>query len=194
MGREGSGRALLEERIARLTDGQRECLLLVAQMHSSKEIARLLGKSPHTVDERLKKAAAALGVASRFEAARLYVEHMQQSGDGFPAVNAAPQPLIYQEPGVFSGGDRYEQSALFADMASAGIGGSNEFREAQAVYSAQASPDRSGSFSWASLLDGTQVNTMPANVRLAAIALIAVLAIIGVGSLVSIAEGISRLV
>jgi DNA-binding CsgD family transcriptional regulator len=54
-----------------LSPGQIECLLLVDQHHSSKEIAVQLGISPHTVDQRIRGALDKLGVERRGEAARL---------------------------------------------------------------------------------------------------------------------------
>ena len=60
-----------EQRIARLSQGQRECLELVNQHLSSKEIALRLGISPHTVDQRVRQALQILGVEKRGEAARL---------------------------------------------------------------------------------------------------------------------------
>ncbi|HMJ93089.1 MAG TPA: helix-turn-helix transcriptional regulator [Allosphingosinicella sp.] len=53
-----------------MTEGQRDCLRMVLQHKSSKEIARDLGISPHTVDQRLKQAMRHLGASSRVEAAK----------------------------------------------------------------------------------------------------------------------------
>ncbi len=55
--------------MARLTAGQRACLELVDDHATSKEIARQLGISRHTVDARLRQAIQILGVTSRREAA-----------------------------------------------------------------------------------------------------------------------------
>jgi DNA-binding CsgD family transcriptional regulator len=55
-----------------LTEGQIECLRLVAGHYTSKEIARKLGISHFTVDQRLDAARRKLGVASRKEAAMLF--------------------------------------------------------------------------------------------------------------------------
>jgi DNA-binding CsgD family transcriptional regulator len=71
----------------RLNDGQRDCLRLVLAHHNSKEIARQLGVSPHTVDQRLRTAMRILNVQSRFEAAREFAAIDVE--DGY-------QPLIYQ--------------------------------------------------------------------------------------------------
>jgi DNA-binding CsgD family transcriptional regulator len=61
----------LAERIARLTPGQLDCLRLVDQLLSSKEIAAELKISPHTVDQRIRQALAILGVERRAQAARI---------------------------------------------------------------------------------------------------------------------------
>jgi DNA-binding CsgD family transcriptional regulator len=67
----------IASRIARLTRGQRACLLLVAEHLSSKEIARELGVSPHTVDQRIRVALRTLGVHSRVQACRLLLDDIQ---------------------------------------------------------------------------------------------------------------------
>ena len=82
-------------RLAQLTDGQRDCLRAVYAHMTSKDIARALGISPHTVDMRLRTAMKTLAVASRIEAARLLID-----GEGGPE---AYQPLIYQSPDVAGG-------------------------------------------------------------------------------------------
>jgi DNA-binding CsgD family transcriptional regulator len=55
-----------------LTDGQIACLQLVNQHHTSKEIARKLGISPFTVDQRLDAARRKLDATSRTDAARKF--------------------------------------------------------------------------------------------------------------------------
>lgn len=59
-------------RVAKLTPGQLDCLLLVDQHLSSKEIAAQLNISPHTVDQRIQFAKEKLGASSRSEVAQLY--------------------------------------------------------------------------------------------------------------------------
>ena len=61
--------------IARLTAGQLDCLRLVNEHLSSKEIAARLGISPHTVDQRIRQSLQILGVERRAQAARLVAEH-----------------------------------------------------------------------------------------------------------------------
>jgi len=67
--------ALVASRFARLSAGQLDCLRLVDQHLSSKEIATELRISPHTVDQRIRGALHILGVERRSQAARLISHH-----------------------------------------------------------------------------------------------------------------------
>ncbi len=58
--------------LAGLTAKQREVMDLLIEHKTSKEIARLLEISPHTVDQRIQFAKEKLGAASRNEAAAVY--------------------------------------------------------------------------------------------------------------------------
>ncbi len=55
-----------------LTEGQKACLRLVVDHHTSKEIARILGISSFTVDQRLDAARRKLDAASRKDAAKIF--------------------------------------------------------------------------------------------------------------------------
>jgi DNA-binding CsgD family transcriptional regulator len=77
----------MAERVARLSRGQLDCLLLVDQHLSSKEIAAELHISPHTVDQRIRGALQALGVERRTQAARIVARHQ-----------GPYQRLIHQSP------------------------------------------------------------------------------------------------
>ena len=79
--------------LARLSQGQIECLLLVDQHHSSKEIAVKLGISPHTVDQRIRGALEKLGVERRGEAARLVAATLSLQDPAY-------QRLIHQPPHI----------------------------------------------------------------------------------------------
>jgi DNA-binding CsgD family transcriptional regulator len=70
----GDGDAM-SERISRLSSGQLDCLRLVDQLLSSKEIAAELKISPHTVDQRIRHALAILGVERRAHAARIVARY-----------------------------------------------------------------------------------------------------------------------
>jgi DNA-binding CsgD family transcriptional regulator len=78
---------VMAERVARLTAGQLDCLLLVNEHLSSKEIAVRLGISPHTVDQRIRGALQTLGVERRSQAARLVSKYSSEY-----------QRLIHQSP------------------------------------------------------------------------------------------------
>jgi DNA-binding CsgD family transcriptional regulator len=60
--------------IARLSERQRQCLELVAQGFTSKEIGRQLGLSPSTIDAHLSGALDRLNLSDRAEAARRFRE------------------------------------------------------------------------------------------------------------------------
>jgi len=75
--------------IEKLTAVQVETLRHVLAHHNSKEIARLMGVSSHTVDARIKAAIRTLGVGSRQEAARMVAA---------AGIEPSYQPLVYQRP------------------------------------------------------------------------------------------------
>ena len=79
----------MEERVRRLSAGQLDCLLLVDQHLSSKEIAGELGISSHTVDQRVRQALQILGVQRRAQAARIVARH-----------RGPYQRLIHQSPHI----------------------------------------------------------------------------------------------
>ena len=62
-------------RVARLSPAQLDCLRLVDQHLSSKEIAAELGISPHTVDQRVRQSLHILGVGRRSQAARIVAQY-----------------------------------------------------------------------------------------------------------------------
>jgi DNA-binding CsgD family transcriptional regulator len=57
--------------IDRLTETQKVCLRHVYEHLTSKDIARILNSSPHTIDTHIRSAQRILNVNSRFEAARI---------------------------------------------------------------------------------------------------------------------------
>lgn len=81
-----------KSRNVELTEGQKACLRLVDEHRTSKEIARILGISPYTVDQRLSLARKKLGAASRIEAARVFAE-----------LENISQPLVYHPEAVEPG-------------------------------------------------------------------------------------------
>jgi DNA-binding CsgD family transcriptional regulator len=77
----------MSARVARLSAGQLDCLKLVNEHLSSKEIANELAISPHTVDQRIRGALHILGVERRSQAARIVAQH-----------SGPYQRLIHQTP------------------------------------------------------------------------------------------------
>lgn len=72
MGDSVSQPSSVDVRWTRLTEKQRACLDLLLERQTSKQIARHLGISKPTVDQRLTAARKILGAANRDEAAILY--------------------------------------------------------------------------------------------------------------------------
>jgi len=62
------------DRLASLTQKQRDVLDLLMEFKTSKEISRILEISPHTVDQRVEAAKSKLGAVSRSELALIYRE------------------------------------------------------------------------------------------------------------------------
>ena len=88
-----------------LTEKQREVLDLLIEHKTSKEIARLLGISPHTVDQRIFFAKEKLGAASRNEAAAAYRRLVGISGRTTYENSriAAPAPTAQGMSGLLAG-------------------------------------------------------------------------------------------
>lgn len=77
-------------RVEALSERQRSYLRLVLRLKTSKEIAVATGSSSYrAVDKQLLKANAALGVATRFEAAQLVAAY-DQGVEPLPPANALP--------------------------------------------------------------------------------------------------------
>lgn len=77
-----------------LSAGEIACLEWVSLGLASKEIARKLDVSPHTVDARLKAACGKLGTKSRFVAAKLLTD--ARSSDALPKENPVDTNLVYE--------------------------------------------------------------------------------------------------
>lgn len=117
---------LMERRVARLSEGQRECLRMVYRHMETKEIARILGISPDGVTQRIKAAMRILGVNRRRDAALILAE--AEGAEPYPPlvypsrhIAMAPDPATFapstedgrQQYGAVSvGAMREEQSAF----------------------------------------------------------------------------------
>lgn len=69
----------MQQTNAELTDVQVNCLRLVADGYTSKEIAKQLGLTPMTVDQYLQRAKKSMGAPDRRTAARWLVERPQSA-------------------------------------------------------------------------------------------------------------------
>jgi DNA-binding CsgD family transcriptional regulator len=192
-----------------LNEGQKDCLRLVMQHFSSKEIARKLVLSPHTVDKRLKLATAILGVSSRVDAARMLAEveangaaqsyagaHDNASAfffgrPGFD--NSTDQSLVYQYPDLSPQSDsvRYQSSAgeknPVADKPSFVL------HERQALFASPSTAPIKAGFLGLFFGKENQVNDLSVPARMVAIVGIAVGSILTFSVFISVIEGLSRL-
>jgi DNA-binding CsgD family transcriptional regulator len=109
----------LSARVARLSERQRAYLRLVLQHRNSKEIAASTGSSHRAVDKQLLKANNVLGVANRFEAARLLAEH-DAGVEPLPPATSLPSdpptfplPLPWPTPGAATNMMTWKQVGLW---------------------------------------------------------------------------------
>lgn len=81
----------------RLSERQRQCLGLVAQGFTSKEIGRQLGLSPSTVDNHIRSALERLNMSDRMAAARA-VRAMTADGEQQTSGTDTPAPSLFALP------------------------------------------------------------------------------------------------
>jgi DNA-binding CsgD family transcriptional regulator len=181
-----------DKRLSKLTQGQRDCLRLVGQYLSSKEIARVLDISPHTVDQRLKRATALLEVPTRFDAARLFMRHNDVATA--PALDdQLYEPLVYQRPDLSNAAqiDNLDSSPGTLDRPGDEVG--DELHEFQERYFANASRVAPPPSIWSVLVGAQHDNELSVQARVVVMVLIAMCAVMGFAALVSVAEGLSRI-
>jgi DNA-binding CsgD family transcriptional regulator len=115
----GAGNGAMNSELARislLTEKQRQCLHLVVLRKTSKEIARELGISKPTVDQRIANARDILGVNSRDTAAMLFAKYDEKYDRVIydpvqvPTAQAIPD-TNFQET-HFNDGLRLEEAAI----------------------------------------------------------------------------------
>jgi DNA-binding CsgD family transcriptional regulator len=193
----------------KLSDGQKDCLRLVMLHFSSKEIARKLGISPHTVDKRLKQAILLMGVGSRVEAARILAEsedtvftsnileipacaHLHRSTTSKRA-EMRYQSLVYQRPDLSPNPipGNYQSSPGEWNPAAGKAG--NVLQEEQAVFNSR--PDWQYKTGLMGLVSGNgfQTNSLKMPGRLLAMSAMVAGSILVFAVFVSVIEGLSRL-
>lgn len=178
-----------ETKLTGLSDGQKAALALVAQYKSSKEIARILGISPHTVDQRMKRVQAILGVNSRFEAARLYAAAPGTNGED---AATAWGGLIYHASDI-PVGTYSADTAPSAAEANQAAGGVTTLHQAQAAYTDGFVGWKRNSPWYSVLLEAGQANELTLLARALCIGGTALFAVLALAAVVSLAEGLSRI-
>lgn len=106
--------------LAGLTEKQRQVLDLLIEHKTSKEIARILGISPHTVDQRIQFAREKLGVCTRSEAAVAYRRLLEASGKAL-AGPSAPAQTAHEVPAIAApqpAADELEQARVVVEKPS----------------------------------------------------------------------------
>lgn len=167
----------------KLSEDQRACLRRVFDHMSSKDIARELDVSPHTVDQRLKVAMRTLGVDSRVKAAQILAESEQ---------NDPYQRLVYQRP------DIAEPALPASEMVPADQAGTHDdhaeltMREAQLPYQAFAPATTQGLTMPFPAIAGEK-NDLTAIARLGWIAGIAFASALAFGAILTGLEALTRL-
>jgi DNA-binding CsgD family transcriptional regulator len=186
MAQQGSTQA-----IERLTDEQRDCLRLVAELLSSKEIARRLHISPNTVDNRLKRAQAILGVSTRADAAKLFLRALPEALESYnqPCESLADQSLALAKR-------KYARNRSGTDhIRDNGVGDAvRAFEDSGVAYTPMSFSFETLSVSWLSLFARGDVDnelTVPA--RVVMIMLLMITLALCMAVLVVVAEGLSRL-
>lgn len=168
------------DRITLLTDKQRDCLRLVWRHQESKEIARTLGISPHSVDGRIKTAMRTLGVDDRYEAARLL---------------ALSEGAATDQPPVYAPSDIGDGPLYASDLPPLNAGGRSAgpvvLEEAQAAY--RLSPHPEPWFAPPLPTTGRPRNELSASSRLFWVVIVAIGTALAFGALAAGLEALSRL-
>jgi DNA-binding CsgD family transcriptional regulator len=112
-----------DERLRRLSPKERDCLRLVLENRSSKQIARRLGISQTSVDTHVRRARAKLGTDDRYLAARMLAQ-WEQAGPVDPqrAPGAGARTFVLPPLVSLDFGQRLLMMALGA-MAAAAVAG-----------------------------------------------------------------------
>jgi DNA-binding CsgD family transcriptional regulator len=177
--------------VERLSEGQRECLRLVWQYHSSKEVARKLGISPHTVDQRIKRAISILGVGNRAEAARLLM--LQEGALGYvPTTEPVYDDLVYQNEVLYPSPQTANLTWPPQELGRLSGATDDALFDFQEQYFARREFEKSRPSIWSILVGDEYENNLSAGSRLLLIVGMAALTVFGFAALVSIAEGLSR--
>jgi DNA-binding CsgD family transcriptional regulator len=115
--------------LATLTEKQKECLRLVRNDYSSKEIGRQLGISQYAVDQRLRNATRQLQAQSRFAAARILREFEFPDND-----NATYHSMVYDAPHLRADAQHASERGSDANRDQRPDNHSSSLRDTQALF------------------------------------------------------------
>ncbi len=177
--------------VAQLTQPQIDVLTRVARFKSSKQIARELGISHHTVDQRIRSVIDKLGVETRADAARAFID--ARDNKDLSDHNLC-ESLAYQIPDIDIPSFLADQQLSPGEWSPAGGRQEQQLKETQAFYFAGDSQVQN-LLSWASVLTkADRHNDLTALGRTICIMFTMLFTLLIVGALVGLAEGLSRLV
>jgi DNA-binding CsgD family transcriptional regulator len=171
--------------VARLSEGQRECLRMVYRHMETKEIARILDLSPDGVTQRIKTAMRILGVHRRRDAALMLAQY--EGAEPYPPLVHPPRDIARNpDPRTF------EPSTEDGRQQQYGAVSVGAMREDQSAF--EAGPLlRSRRFRLPLPIWGGRPNDLNALFRLGWIVAIIVLVALTFGVFLSGVEALSRL-
>jgi DNA-binding CsgD family transcriptional regulator len=176
-------RAAAVNAVSRLSEKHLQVLARVAEHRVAKEIAWELGIAEDTVAQRMKRVQTLLGVASRAEAARMYLEALQTGG--------VSVPVVYETGGLADRKGPGDKDASPGTGAGTG-GGTETLHQSPPAYTTDVI-DWPAPKSWTAwLLETGRQNDLSPTARTLAIVAMALLAILSVAAAVALAEGLSR--
>ncbi|MEP0144502.1 MAG: helix-turn-helix transcriptional regulator [Parasphingorhabdus sp.] len=180
----------VNSQVEKLTEAQKQCLRLVADLMSSKQIARSLQISHHTVDQRLKRAQSILNVSSRAEAARLLISY---EAEAKKLDSDIYQTLVYQSSDLPQYRYARKEGASADERSPSVDSGETELRESQAFVFNRPARASKWSTLFSALFEVDRENQLSISARLGLMLLIMMTGLVAFALLVSVAEGLSRI-
>lgn len=177
--------------IERLSPGQLDVIERVALLMSSKEIARELGISHNTVDQRIKRIQSILNVRTRADAARMYLANQ---GSRSERASELCGKLVHQFSELPESEKSFHQQPSPSEWNPVGGGNDQMLRQPQAAYFAHGMEQQKSTPWYSVLLEARPSNELSSSARTVVILVLMTLSVITAGAVVSIAEGLSRLI
>lgn len=170
-----------------LREIHKECLRLAAHHYTSKEIARKLGISKHTVDQRLRHATQQLGATSRYDAARRFV--MLESETSASLYD----PIIYNAPYLPAGHTDASNGMPASERDPLSGTDASRLQDAQAPYAFGDASQLDALFSQTVSSGGAESRQLSASIKSLLAAAIAAVSLLAFGAAVAALEVLSRI-